>query len=84
MDVLSGVSFVFIGRRRKSLKVLRWHKEGFILYYKKLELGQYTLLHKVGVEPFSEVGSDAIDNMVNNVKHRSCTNTLRQKAPLTL
>lgn len=84
MDVLSGDCFVFIGRTRKSLKVLRWHKEGFILYYKKLELGQYTLLHRVADQSFSEVESDAIDNIVNNVKHRSCPNALRQKAMLTI
>lgn len=82
MDVLSGSCFVFIGRTRKSLKILRWHKEGFILYYKKLELGQYTLFKNAGEEPFCEVESDLIDDMVNQIKHRSGSNILRQKALL--
>lgn len=84
MDALSGNSFVFIGRTRKSIKILRWQKEGFVLYYKKLELGRYTLPGNIGDEPFFELEGDIIDNMVNIVKHRSSSNELRQKIIATL
>jgi transposase len=84
MDALSGDSFVFIGRTRKSIKILRWQKEGFVLYYKKLELGRYSLPHTVGDELFFEVESDIIDRMVNIVKHRSSSNELRRKVMVTL
>lgn len=84
MVALSGDSFVFIGRTRKSIKILRWQKEGFVLYYKKLELGRYSLPIKVGDELFFEVEGDDIDNMVNIVKHRSSSNELRRKALITL
>ena len=83
-DALSGDSFVFIGRTRKSIKILRWQKEGFVLYYKKLELGRYTLPGNIGDELFFELQSDILDNMVNIVKHRSSSNELRQKALATL
>lgn len=79
MDALSGDSFVFIGRTRKSIKILRWQKEGFVLYYKKLELGRYSLPHKIDDKLFSEVKSDIIDQLVNIVKHRSSSNELRRK-----
>lgn len=84
MDALSGDSFVFIGRTRKSVKILRWQKEGFVLYYKKLELGRYTLPQQISDELFSEVASDTIDRLVNIVKHRSSSNKLRQEALSTL
>ena len=84
MDVLSGDSFVFVGRTRKSIKILRWQKEGFILYYKKLELGRYSVPYKIGDESFFEVESDIIDRMVNVIKHRSSSNELRRKVLTTL
>ena len=32
--------FVFINRRRNKLKILTWEKNGFILWYKRLEDGK--------------------------------------------
>ena len=84
MDALSGDSFVFIGRTRKSIKILRWQKEGFVLYYKKLELGRYSLPGNIGKDIFFEVQGDIIDNIVNIVKHRSSSNELRRRALITL
>ena len=84
MDALSGDSFVFIGRTLKSVKILRWHQEGFVLYYKKLELGRYSLPQNIGDSPFFEIASDEVDRLVNAIKHRSTSNELRKKALLTL
>ena len=83
MDALNGNGYVFVGRTRKSLKVLRWQKEGFILYNKKLELGCYTLPQQVRDAPFFEVESAILDQIVNSIKHKSCSNELRLKASLT-
>ena len=82
MDALNGNGYVFIGRTRKSLKVLRWQKEGFVLYNKKLELGCYTLPQQVSDESFFEVESDILDQIVNRIKHKSSSNELRLKATL--
>lgn len=84
MDALSGDGFVFIGKTRKSIKILRWQKEGFVLYYKKLELGRYSLVHTRGDATFFEIESNIIDRIVNNIKHKSSTNELRKKAMTTL
>lgn len=40
---LSGTMFVFMNRRRNGLKLLVWHRGGFVLVYKKLELGCFRL-----------------------------------------
>jgi transposase len=39
----SGEVFIFINRRRNKVKLLRWEQGGFILYYKRLELGTFEL-----------------------------------------
>jgi transposase len=83
LDALSGDGFVFIGRTRKSLKVLRWQREGFVLYNKKLELGCYSLPRQVGDTAFLELESVVIDRIVNSIKHKSNSNELRLKAMLT-
>ena len=36
-DPLSGVMFAFINARRNKLKILVWERNGFILWYKRLE-----------------------------------------------
>ena len=35
--------FVFIGKRRRSIKVLTWDGTGVVLYYKKLDTGLFEL-----------------------------------------
>jgi transposase len=34
---LSGSLFVFINKRRNTLKILTWERNGFIVWYKRLE-----------------------------------------------
>ena len=38
---LSGEVFLFMGRRRDTMKILHWDKDGFVLYIKKLERGTF-------------------------------------------
>lgn len=39
----SGEVFVFLNRRRTHIKLLHWEGGGFVLYYKRLERGTFTL-----------------------------------------
>lgn len=41
---MSGEVFIFIGKNRSMLKILHWEKGGFVLYYKRLELGTFEIL----------------------------------------
>ncbi len=36
-DPMSGSMFVFINKRRNKLKILLWERNGFIVWYKRLE-----------------------------------------------
>jgi len=42
-NALSGDIFIFLSRRRNQIKLLRWEKDGYAIYCKRLEEGNYEL-----------------------------------------
>lgn len=44
---ISGEVFIFINRRRDRVKLLRWERGGFVLYYKRLEQGTLELPRQI-------------------------------------
>lgn len=48
-DPLSGHLFVFRNRRGNRIKILFWDRDGFVLYYKRLERGTFRLPRCDGV-----------------------------------
>ncbi|WP_321472724.1 IS66 family insertion sequence element accessory protein TnpB [uncultured Paludibaculum sp.] len=53
-DPLSGHLFVFRSRRGDRLKILAWDRDGFVLWYKRLEAGTFKL-------PRVEAGSSSVE-----------------------
>ncbi len=83
-SALSGAAFIFIGTTRKSVKILRWQREGFILYHKRLEIGTFNLPRLTGDNSFIELQSSDFERLVGSINHRSCGGELKRKAMLTI
>lgn len=47
-EPLNGEVYVFLNRTRSFIKLLHWEDGGFVLYYKRLEQGTFTVPSKEG------------------------------------
>ncbi len=43
MDPLSGDVFIFLSRSKNRIKLLQWQRDGFAVYYKRLEKGTFEI-----------------------------------------
>lgn len=43
LSPLSGDVFIFFSKNRQSVKLLKWDRDGFLLYHKRLERGSFEI-----------------------------------------
>lgn len=48
--LLSGDVFIFINKRRNQIRLLRWERDGFAIYQKRLQKGTFGLSDKSELE----------------------------------
>jgi len=66
-DPLSGDVFIFFNRRRTHVKLLLWERDGYSIYYKRLERGSYELpLHDS-----AELHSDDLQLILQGISLKS-------------
>lgn len=66
-DPLSGHLFLFINRRADRLKVLYWDRDGFALWYKRLERGSFQMPAIAEGQTKTEIRSDELVMLLSGV-----------------
>lgn len=70
---LSGDVFVFFNRRRTHVKLLMWDRDGFAIYYKRLERGVFEIPQ--GYEQSALVSSQTLSLILHGI----VLNSVRRK-----
>jgi len=72
-DPLSGHLFLFINRTRDRIKVLFWDLDGFCIWYKRLELGQFQIPDAVNGQQGLELDYDQLTKLLGGIDfHTGC------------
>ncbi len=74
-DPLSGDIFIFFNGRRNQVKLLLWERDGFSIYYKRLERGTYELPALDGQTTSVELRSDEIMLILQGI----CLGSVRRR-----
>ena len=76
-DPLSGHLFVFINRRGDRMKILWWDRDGYALYYKRLEQGTFAL---PPADPFHpSISRTQLAMMLDGIELKSARNRRRYR-----
>lgn len=59
LDPFSGHVFCFFNRRRDRIKLLVWERNGFWLFYRRLERGTFEMLNDIATHDRAHVEIDA-------------------------
>lgn len=59
-DPLTSDIFIFFNHRRNQVKLLHWERDGFAIYYKRLERGTYELPNVDHASGSTELRSDEL------------------------
>ncbi len=66
-DPLSGHLFVFRSRRGDRLKILTWDRDGFVLWYKRLEEGVFKLPCAEGAKQALELRASELAMILDGI-----------------
>lgn len=65
--------YIFYNRDRDKVKCLSWHKNGFILLYKRLEKGRFCFSHNPGTGAM-EIGIDELSWLLAGLEWQKMAN----------
>jgi transposase len=70
-DPMSGHLFLFVGRRRDRIKMLYWDRDGFALWYKRLEQGVFRLPRTDGKAASVELSASELAMLLEGIDLKS-------------
>lgn len=70
-DPLSGHLFLFVNHRRDRIKILFWDRDGFAIFYKRLEAGTFQMPATAGNEPGIELDYSQLTRLLEGLDFRS-------------
>lgn len=71
MDLFAGHLFVFVGRRRDRCKILFWDRGGLVIYFKRLEKGQFRLPRRASDGKSLEMDATELAMLLDGLDFRS-------------
>ena len=81
-DPFSGHLFLFLNRSRDRVKILFWDRDGFCIFYKRLEAGTFQLPEFESDQPGIELTYSQLTNLLGGIdlKSRRRRNRYRRRA----
>ena len=79
-----GSVYVFINRRRDRMKLMVWQRDGFLLYYKRLEKGTFELPQSKANLAKLEVSQETLLLMLRGIKLKKIERKIRYKNHLII
>ena len=80
-DPLSGHLFLFVGRRRDRIKILYWDKDGYALWYKRLEKGTFRMPVAKNESASIELKASELAMLLEGIDLRSIKRRKRFRRP---
>jgi transposase len=66
-NALDGHLFLFVNKRHYRLKALWWDRDGFVIWYKRLERGCFELPHATAEQPHVTLDATALAMLLGGV-----------------
>ena len=70
-DPLSGHLFLFLNRERDRIKILFWDRDGFCIWYKRLEVGTFQLPIAASGAQRIELDATQLNNLLGGIDLRT-------------
>lgn len=80
-DPLSGHLFVFRNRQGNRLKIVWWDRDGYALWYKRLEKGSFSLPESDGKQRQSTLSASQLQLILEGIDLKSVRRRARYELP---
>lgn len=78
-DPLSGHLFLFVNRRRDRIKILLWDRDGFVIWYKRLEAGTFEVPRVAEGQQVAELDATRLSLLLGGIDLNSARQRKRYR-----